>query len=477
MATWPTTNPATTTTDADSDSISGARSDINQAIQNVNAVVDSFNIGTPGAADDDKILVYDHASGKFQLETNSASGGNPLTSDLQVADFEITNTNGSNRGDAFVIGSGDTSVETSTSSIVSGIDTDLDIYSNSGQRIAGPVHAVVIDDLNTWNDRVHSNCFATKIELTDNFGESGSGAERGKARIRNGYYDATINAKGYQFGDFAFERFGDGVNAITGSVKAFTDVDNDTAHVHTVRSAMLVPQAEGSAAHLTGGNTFTVNKLIGAEVNPFVDTASEVGALIGYRLNTADVSGTVTNKYSFYSDDSDYTLKNLGPLEASGLSYPTSDGTSGQVLQTNGAGTLSFTTINTSSDLDITATGGLTTIKPTTANHGLVLDKTGTGRVSVANGSGNEFIVGASTLGTGGVVVSSQNNPTTGNIYRDGTGGFGIGSNSHQTEINSDGAINIKNQNVSSTPTNTSTPAAWLDIDINGTQYFIPLHQ
>ena len=473
MATWPTTNPATTTTDDPSDSISGARGDINQAIQNVNAVVDSFNIGTPGAGDDDKILVYDHASGKFQLEVQA--GGNPLTADLQVADFEITNTNGSNRGDAFVIGSGDTSVETSTSSIVSGIDTSLDIYSNSGQRIAGPVHAVVIDDLNAWNDRVHSNCFATKIELTDNFGESGSGGERGSARIRNGYYDATINTKGYQFGDFNFERFGDGVNAITGSVKAFTDVDNNTAHVHTVRSAMLVPQAEGSAAYLTGSNTFTVNKLIGVEVNPFVDTASEVNNLIGYRLNTSDVSGSVTNKYSFFSDDSAYTLKNDGPLEASGLSYPTSDGSTGQFLKTDGAGNLSFDDPNTVPE-------GFSMVTDSTNSYlrpsdGKVLKVFGGGggsptKVDIAGDGLTEATIAGSVQVNGSApnIVGWSVGSSTGNTLT-------IGDSSNDVKITTNNAIEFANQNVSSTPSNTGTPAAWLEVNVNSTTYYIPLHQ
>ena len=70
MATWPTTNPVGTTTDADSDSISGARGDINQTIDNIIEVVDMFNI--PASPTDNYILVYNSSSGVFDMEANPA---------------------------------------------------------------------------------------------------------------------------------------------------------------------------------------------------------------------------------------------------------------------------------------------------------------------------------------------------------------------------------------------------------------------
>ena len=49
-----------------------------------------------------------------------------------------------------------------------------------------------------------------------------------------------------------------------------------------------------------------------------------------------------------------------GSLIADGLSYPTSDGSAGQVLKTDGSGNLSFTTISTNSvsqgDSNVTVT-------------------------------------------------------------------------------------------------------------------------
>ena len=70
---WPSGSKAgTTSTDNASDSISGARADINQNITNVNSIIDLFNIGTPGASEDNKILVFDNSTGKFEVEANAA---------------------------------------------------------------------------------------------------------------------------------------------------------------------------------------------------------------------------------------------------------------------------------------------------------------------------------------------------------------------------------------------------------------------
>jgi hypothetical protein len=66
-------------------------------------------------------------------------------------------------------------------------------------------------------------------------------------------------------------------------------------------------------------------------------------------INTND-TGTTSGNVSISS----YAGLRLGPLVTAGLSYPTSDGTNGQVLSTNGSGTLSF--------ISVTATpGGSTT--------------------------------------------------------------------------------------------------------------------
>lgn len=98
MATWPSGNKAvTTTTDADSDSISGARVDINKTVSNLNDVIDMFDMSTLA---DDRILVYDAASATFKVEDQGTFtgdlAGNPLydsTGDVTVEDRMVVKPN------------------------------------------------------------------------------------------------------------------------------------------------------------------------------------------------------------------------------------------------------------------------------------------------------------------------------------------------------------------------------------------------
>ena len=83
---WPVSSKAgTTTTDAATDRIDQARADINQNIQNVNAILDTFNLGTEPA--NNKILKYNTTTDKFELADESGGGGGfDGTSNLVVSD-------------------------------------------------------------------------------------------------------------------------------------------------------------------------------------------------------------------------------------------------------------------------------------------------------------------------------------------------------------------------------------------------------
>ena len=82
MTTWPSSNKAvTTTTDQASDTISGAREDINKTIANVNDIIDIFNI--PSSPTDNYILKYNASSGQFDVEADT--GGGIALTDLSVS--------------------------------------------------------------------------------------------------------------------------------------------------------------------------------------------------------------------------------------------------------------------------------------------------------------------------------------------------------------------------------------------------------
>ena len=72
MATWPSSTKAPTTNlDAGTDSPRLARADIKQNVDNVNAIVDMFNI--PGSPSDNYILKYNSSTSKFDMEAEAGS--------------------------------------------------------------------------------------------------------------------------------------------------------------------------------------------------------------------------------------------------------------------------------------------------------------------------------------------------------------------------------------------------------------------
>ena len=90
MATWPSSNkPVTTTTDAASDSISGARADINKAITNQIEIIDMFNI--PGSPTDNYILKYNASANRFDMEADS---GGTITGVTNFADNRVVTASG-----------------------------------------------------------------------------------------------------------------------------------------------------------------------------------------------------------------------------------------------------------------------------------------------------------------------------------------------------------------------------------------------
>jgi len=448
MATWPTgTKASATTTAADSNSISGARGDINQSITNQNAIIDTFNIGTPGASEDNKILVYDNSTGKFEIEANT-SAQTPFAQEVDQNGFMLKDDSRNYQ----ILGN-----------TASPSSADFDSFSSSGARVHGVVN---VNKVTNPSNRVHSNPRLSMVTA----GQSSSG---NPARIRQNYVEGIYDLAGF---NNTATGFGKGHNGMFVS-GLLTNSTTTTSNITESTAITITPQIDTVDA-----NAIVVTDLAGLEVQGYCNgVGSSATNFYGFYYNApagdeAANLGT-TGHYSFYGADANATMYNAGPLEAKGLKYPTSDGSANQIIKTDGSGNLSFVDAPTASELNVTSSGGNTTIQPSTTNDALVLDGNGTGVVSIASASGNELILGATTTGTGGIVVSTQGNSTTGNIFRSGSGGFVVGSAATQTTITSNGAINIVNQNVASTPSNTSTPAAWLDIDINGTTYYIPLHQ
>ena len=404
MPTWPTSSkPATTTTDNDSDSISGARGDINQAITNVNTITDFFDLGTPGSGDNNKFLQYDSTSDTISLVTVSPGSGiaavvddtSPqLGGDLEVNDKSIINSAGSNRGDTFTLG-GATTVNTGTGTVISGLPSGLDALGNSNKRLCGPIEIAVLDDLNSSNDRVHSLAKLTKITLTGDF------TNTGKSRIRNNYVELAMDTDGNDFGP-TVDRFGDGLIGQFITSKIFNS-GSSSSTARSLTALLAAPQMDGNTSAMTTTN------MRGMFVQPFLDSNATATNLFGfiYKDDNIDASATVTNHFSFHSDSTTATLRNDGPAILKGLTYPTSDGSANQVIKTDGAGNLSFTTVASGTGFAGGSAHDIGTIAATASSVS----------IDYSNGAIQTVNLTAAT-GTGSTVLNEPTNMSDGNILK-----------------------------------------------------------
>ena len=77
MATWPTgTKASTQNLDSGTDSPRLARSDIKQNVDNVNSIIDMFNIDSPTA---NQVLKYNTSNARFELGTDDAGSSGDIT--------------------------------------------------------------------------------------------------------------------------------------------------------------------------------------------------------------------------------------------------------------------------------------------------------------------------------------------------------------------------------------------------------------
>ncbi len=116
-----------------------------------------------------------------------------------------------------------------------------------------------------------------------------------------------------------------------------------------------------------------------------------------------------------------FQLLNSTALEVGGYTFPTSDGTAGQVLQTDGSGTISFGTISGVGDLSII---GSSILSPSSAD--LTLNSSG----------GNVVVEGLRFAGT---TISTEDSSAgvqvAGNLIPSADGVFQLGSASRRWQI------------------------------------------
>jgi len=447
MATWPSgTKASATTTAADSNSISGARGDINQSITNQNAIIDLFNIGTPGASEDNKILVFDNSTGKFEIEANTSSQ-TPFAQEVDQNGFMLKDDSRNYQ----ILGN-----------TASPSSADFDSFSNTNR-----VHGVVnVNKVTNPANRVHSN---PRLSMVTAGADSSNASNPNPGRIRQNYVEGIYDLAGF---DNTTAGFGRGQNGmfVSGLV---TNSTTTTSNLTEQTALTVTPQIDTVDA-----NSVIITDQAGIEVQAYCNgTGSSSTNFYGYYYNApaGDESARIglTNHYSFYGADANATLLNLGPLVAKGLSYPTADGSAGQVLVTDGSGNLSFGTSSGLTGVQSTVNPGApygtadVLVEPSGTNGDLLLQGNGTGEVVIESAS----LFFAEPTGTGALKIDN----TTG-ITRDGSGSVILGG-SATTGVDIDGPVTFDNQTISGTPVTTGTPAAWLSTNVNGGTYYIPLYQ
>ena len=451
MPTWPSGNkPATTTTDADSKSISGARADINKTISNQNDIIDIFNI--PSSPTDNYILVYNSSTAKFDVEPNPTELVNDVSPQLggsldvnghsivsvSNGDIAITpdgsgkvildglnypTSDGTNGQILSTNGSGTLSFVNAAGFSGGSLSSDLDqngviikdtsrnyqilgnqaspssTYYNSFNNTARVHGVVTVNEVTNPSNRVHSN---PRLGLVTMGADVSGGSNAG--RIRHNYVEGVIETDGFDNTTSGFGR-GHSGTFISGVVQ-----NTHASNASSFTQSAGITVATGAS----GSQSLTIGTQAGVHVQGNADSTATVENYIGYRYVAP--SGTTANvgtnsHFSFKGEDVNATLQNDGPAVLKGLAYPTSDGTNGQVLVTNGSGTLSFATVSSTP-----FSGDLAGNHLRDSNDGVVNVREGTNAadlLQIYDGSGN-----GGTDSTGRIDLQAVSTDATGNSIR-----------------------------------------------------------
>jgi len=141
-----------------------------------------------------------------------------------------------------------------------------------------------------------------------------------------------------------------------------------------------------------------------------------------------------------------FTDLNIPSLIAGGLTFPTSDGSADQFLKTNGSGTLSFATVDTTTKLDDIATGdAASTLATSTGN--ITIDAQGNDTDIIFKGTDNNSDTTFLTIDGSEAGAATFNAGATfgGSLLPSTDDSFDLGSSSKQWRDIYTGDINLNN--------------------------------
>ena len=253
MATWPAgTKAGTTHLDAGTDSPRLARPDIKQNVDNVNAIIDMFNIDSPSS---NQILKYNSSNARFELGTDST--GTAAAATTFVGD-DSTGT-AVNQGESFKIAGG-----TNITTAVSG-----DTLTITGPTLTSFITASSSDTLTNKSGAV--SMFTNDSGYITNNGNGDltiSGSTIASSGDTIDLDDTVRFNKNYK----------EDINALTSSTGI--TVDAAAASVHTV-----------TLAHST---TFTITNLPTGGTVTIIITQDSTGSRTGAFTSTKFAGGTPT---------------------------------------------------------------------------------------------------------------------------------------------------------------------------------------
>ena len=176
--------------------------------------------------------------------------------------------------------------------------------------------------------------------------------------------------------------------------------------------------AAGSALEFSDQGDVAITNLVAPTNADLTFSTSGTGNIVLDQVTLRGTTFSSTDSSSININEGlivDGTLNVSGSTTLAGLTFPTSDGSSGQVLQTNGSGTLSFASVSVG-DLSFV---GSTIASPSNAD--LTIDPSGTGAIKL---NANTDITGNLTV-TGTLDLGDSNFTNVGSIQLDSISGDG----------------------------------------------------
>lgn len=427
MATWPSGSKASTTNlDAGTDKPSLARADIKQNVDNVNDIIDMFNISGPT---NNQILKYNSTNTRFELASDSDLNTTYTISaitDGSDANIRLTGSDASVDEIQLIAGTNISLAVTSAGAIqINNTQTELNTtYSVSAETVAGGANLrltgsdAVTDDVKIASgtgitvSRTDANTITVASTVTDTNTTYSIAAitDGADANIRLTGSDASIDEiqliAGSNITLGVTSAGGIQISAAAAGMTSFT-VAADSGASQTIENGNTLTIVGGTNITSVASATDTVTLNLDA-------TLTGLTAITATTVNTDAIVGVATNGAITI------TPNGTGDVQLVADTVQVGDLNTDAILTTNGTGDLTINTNNGTNSGYIKIFDG--------ANGNIVLEPNGTGDIflnadfiEIGDSNVNATI---STKGTGDLILNTNAGTNSGSItIADGTNG------------------------------------------------------